>query len=142
MESITTSEKETFALAKKFGEKLCGGDIVLLDGYLGAGKTAFTKGIASYFKISEDITSPTFTIMNEYFIPNSNEILCHIDAYRITSVAEAYEAGLCEYIGAADCITIIEWHENIKELLESRAVYRVAIETVSENEREIKFYDK
>ncbi len=141
MKTISLSETQTAEIARDFAVKLVGGDIVLLDGFLGAGKTAFTKGIALGLGVAQDITSPTFTIMNEYNLA-SGDILCHIDAYRVKSGVEAYEAGLCEYIGAPDCITIIEWHQNIADLLSNRKVYRVSIESISENKREIIIYDK
>ena len=112
---ITKSEKETFDFGYSIGKSLRGGEVILLDGELGAGKTVFTKGLASALGITQPITSPTFTILNIY----ENEPLClyHYDAYRLNSGEEAYEAGLTEYFYEAGGVCVIEWAQNVASAL-------------------------
>ncbi|MDA3130460.1 tRNA (adenosine(37)-N6)-threonylcarbamoyltransferase complex ATPase subunit type 1 TsaE [Aliibacillus thermotolerans] len=109
---IVTSPEETLRFAKKIGEKLQSGDIITLDGGLGAGKTHFTKGIAAALHVTKTVNSPTFTIIKEY---DGRLPLYHMDVYRIES-EEADELGLEEYFeGKGVCV--IEWAEKITEFL-------------------------
>lgn len=114
---IVKSLKETEALAKEFAKVLVGGEVVLLDGDLGAGKTTFTKAVLKALGVKGDITSPTFTIMREYKAKKFN--IYHFDMYRISSGSEAQEFGLEDYIYSKDkrAIVFIEWPENIKDIL-------------------------
>ena len=105
MEYFTRSREETIALAKNFAAGLRGGDVVLLSGELGAGKTTFTKGIAAALGVKEPVTSPTFTIIKEY--DGASLRLYHMDMYRLSG--EVDELGLEEYLGKADGICVIEW---------------------------------
>lgn len=105
---ITHSEVETMALAKELAAELKGGEVILLNGRLGAGKTAFTKGLAAALGIAETVTSPTFTIMKEY----SGRIkLYHFDMYRIMSEDELEELGLNELLYDKDAVCVIEWNK-------------------------------
>ena len=113
---ITTSEEETRASAKKFATTLKGGEVLLLKGDLGAGKTAFAKGLADAFGVEEIVTSPTFTILNEHYGKTLN--LYHFDMYRIDDESELKELGFDEYIDS-DGICVIEWSNFIKQLLPS-----------------------
>ena len=115
-------------------KKAYGGEVITLSGELGAGKTVFSKGFAAGLGIKEEITSPTFTIMNEY--KGEKFTLCHVDAYRLSSGEEAYAAGLCDYTGAENCVCLIEWAENIMSVLPENAV-KIEIKYVDENTREI-----
>lgn len=115
-------------------KKAYGGEVITLSGELGVGKTVFSKGFAAGLGIKEEITSPTFTIMNEY--KGEKFTLCHVDAYRLSSGEEAYAAGLCDYIGAENCVCLIEWAENIMSVLPENAV-KIEIKYVDENTREI-----
>lgn len=105
MEYITHSREETIAVAKSFAANLQGGDVVLLSGELGAGKTTFTKGIALALGITEPVTSPTFTIIKEYEGKELN--LYHMDMYRLSG--DLTELGLEEYLGNEKGICVIEW---------------------------------
>ena len=105
MEIITKSSEETIAAAKEFAAGLCGGDVVLLSGELGAGKTTFTKGIALALGVKERITSPTFTIVKEY--EGEKLRLYHMDMYRLSG--DITELGLEEYLGREDGVSVIEW---------------------------------
>ena len=90
MKIVSHSEKDTYSAGKKLGLALSGGEVVLLSGSLGAGKTVFTKGLAKSLGVTEAVLSPTFTIMNEY--SGEKLKLCHFDAYRLSSGQEAEEA--------------------------------------------------
>lgn len=113
MEYISNGYEETQSIAKAFALKLEAGDVLCMYGELGAGKTAFVQGLAEGLSISEPITSPTFTIVNEY----SGKIpLYHFDVYRISDSDEMYEIGYEEYI-YGDGISVIEWPQLISDIL-------------------------
>jgi len=109
----SNSEKETINLAKKLASKLKTKDIIVLSGDLGSGKTKFTEGILTYFGLENEISSPTFTIVNEYIKNNIN--IYHFDVYRLEDTSEFYEIGGEEYFEKGICI--IEWGELIKDAL-------------------------
>lgn len=113
MNIITTSEQETINLGKKIGAKLEKGMIIILSGDLGSGKTKFTEGILTYFGLQNEISSPTFTIVNEYNTPNL--IIYHFDVYRLTDLDDFLAIGGEEYFEKGACI--IEWGEMIEEIL-------------------------
>ena len=110
---ISKSEKETINFAKKIASQLKKGDILVLSGELGSGKTKFTEGFLSYFNLDKEISSPTFTIVNEY--KNQNISIFHFDVYRLEDVDEFYAIGGDEYFNSG--ISIIEWGELIKDAL-------------------------
>ncbi len=135
MKHISQSYEETLAIARSFAEKLKAGDTVCLYGGLGAGKTAFVQGLAEGLGIDEPVTSPTFTIVNEYYgrLP-----LYHFDVYRIADPDEMYEIGYDEYV-YGDGVSVIEWSELIDEILPEKR-YNVKISKdygKHENYREI-----
>lgn len=137
-EFISHSEIETRQIAINFATTLTGGDVVTLTGELGAGKTAFTKGIAAAFGIEKEITSPTFAIMNVYQInQKSIERLVHIDTYRLKSAEELLAIGADEYIGAANAVTIIEWPEIAESLLVGKNIKHVLLEHLESGGRKI-----
>lgn len=113
MEFIVDNEDKTIMLGKKLGALLNSGDIVCLDGDLGTGKTHFTKGVAKGLLISDNITSPTFNIVNEY---SGRLKLNHFDVYRVNDADEIYAIGFDDYI-FSDAVSIIEWSEYIEELI-------------------------
>lgn len=129
---ISKSREETLAFAESYAKTLRGGDVVLLDGDMGAGKTVFTKGVAKGLGIEEEVTSPTYAYMNDY-----DGRLFHYDCYRIESVEQAERLGLGDYFDMGG-ICIVEWAQNIAPLL-PRVVKRVTIQKLSENEREITY---
>ncbi len=133
MKCLCRNKNETVKAGFDFGKALKGGAVVLLEGDLGAGKTTFTKGVAKALKISEDVLSPTFTIMNEY---QGRLRLCHFDAYRLKNGEEAVFAGVAENIGEKNTVCVIEWFENIYDILPKDAA-RVSIKYVDETTREI-----
>lgn len=108
----------------------------MLFGDLGSGKTTFVKGIAESFDIKEEITSPTFVFCKKYKLANGS-VLSHYDCYRVSSKEDAESIGLTEDLSDPDRnIILIEWSENIKEILPEGAV-KVYFEYISDNERKI-----
>lgn len=107
------SEEDTKKFAKKFASQLKNNEIIVLLGDLGSGKTKFTEGILSYFGLENEISSPTFTIVNEYKKENIN--IFHFDVYRLEDSTEFYEIGGEEYFEKGICI--IEWGEVIQDLI-------------------------
>ncbi|MCI8616695.1 MAG: tRNA (adenosine(37)-N6)-threonylcarbamoyltransferase complex ATPase subunit type 1 TsaE [Clostridia bacterium] len=107
------SENDTKQFAKSFASKLNNGDIIVLSGDLGSGKTKFTEGFLSYFDLEDEISSPTFTIVNEYKKNDTN--IYHFDVYRLEDSSEFYAIGGEEYFENGICI--IEWGELIEDAL-------------------------
>jgi tRNA threonylcarbamoyladenosine biosynthesis protein TsaE len=140
MEYITSTNQETLDLGKQIASTLSAGDIILMYGDLGAGKTTLTKGIASGFGVTEDITSPTFTLMNIYPVSGNNagiKSLVHIDTYRLEDAAELLSIGVEDYLGSPDTVTIIEWPEKIESLVVGKKVKKIFLEHLEEGKRKI-----
>lgn len=131
MEYLSKSVKDTIKIAENYAKTLKKGDVVLLNGEMGAGKTAFTKGLAKGLNIKDEITSPTYAYMNDY-----DGVLYHYDCYRLSSGEDAEALGLTDYF-YMDGVCVIEWSENIKSVLPDTAK-TVEIIKKSENERIIK----
>ena len=108
----TTSREETIALGRRLGELLRAGDVLVLTGDLGAGKTQLTKGIAEGMGVTCDVTSPTFTI--EMVYEGARMPLCHFDLYRLDSADELEDTGIYDVLGA-DGVCVIEWGEQFAE---------------------------
>lgn len=125
---ISKSVEDTYALARKIAERLKGGEVILLNGNLGAGKTTFTKGLAKALGIDEVVTSPTFTFMKEY---KGRLSLYHFDMYRADDEDELYELGLSDYL-YMDGVCVIEW--NKFESVPNPIV--IDVKTTGEEERE------
>lgn len=129
----STSVEETISAGRNFAASLKPGDVVRLEGDLGAGKTHFVKGVASYFEIDEsDVSSPTFTLINEY---NGSVPVYHFDCYRIEHEQEALEIGAEDYL-YGNGISLVEWPEKIQGLIPVKAI-KVQLKHLSENKREI-----
>ncbi len=129
---VSTSLEHTEAFAKEYAKTLRAGDVVLLDGDMGAGKTVFAKGVAEGLGIDEEVTSPTYAYMNDY-----DGRLFHYDCYRIESPEQAEALGLADYFDMGG-ICLIEWAQNIAPLL-PRVVKRVRIKKLDETRREITY---
>lgn len=110
---ISKNEQDTINFAKNFASKLNKGDIVVLSGELGSGKTKFVQGVLEYFGLSNEISSPTFTIVNEHIKDNIN--IYHFDVYRLADTDEFYAMGGDEYFQNGICL--IEWGEIIESIL-------------------------
>ena len=112
----TDSASATQALGEKLGRRLQSGDTLALAGDLGAGKTAFTQGLARGLQIRGPVTSPTFTLVNQYRTPGG-QTLQHVDCYRLSNApAEMWDIGLLDLL-AGDDIVVIEWADRIPALL-------------------------
>lgn len=131
-EFVTHSAAETIDAGKKIGRKLRGGDIIAFKGGLGAGKTTITHGIALGMGLRDDVSSPTFAIVNEYI--GEKLSLCHFDMYRI-SADELESIGFYDYL-TEDRVLAIEWSENIAEELPA-GVITIEILRTGEDERRI-----
>ena len=110
---VLNSEKETIQLGKKIAENLKIGDVFVLTGELGSGKTKLTEGILTYFSLQNEISSPTFTIVNEY--KTENFPIYHFDVYRLNDSDEFLSIGGDEYFEKG--VSIIEWGEIIEDVL-------------------------
>ena len=129
MEILSTCEAQTREIAKKYAETLNRGDVVVLSGELGAGKTAFVKGVADYFGLS-GVTSPTCAYLNVY-----GDFIYHYDCYRLSCGDDAVMLGLTDYFGGEN-ICLIEWAENVSDVLPEN-IKTVKIEKTGENGRKI-----
>ena len=112
-EFISRSEEDTISFADEFASKLNSNSIIILSGDLGSGKTKFTEGILKHFGLENEISSPTFTIVNEY--DANNQKIYHFDLYRLSDIDEFYAIGGEEYLQNGICI--FEWGEMIEDIL-------------------------
>lgn len=119
MKYVTNSEEETEALGVRLAGRLGPGAVVAFTGDLGAGKTAFTRGLARGLGIRERVTSPTFTIVNEY--EGGRLPLFHFDMYRMGSSGELFDIGWEDYL-ARGGVCAVEWSENVSDAMEEGAV--------------------
>lgn len=129
MDIITKSFLETENAGFEYAKTLKPGDVVVLNGDLGAGKTVFVKGVAKYFGF-DGVTSPTYAYLNVY-----GDFLYHYDCYRLSSGEDAERLGLTDYFGGNN-VCIIEWAENIEDALPN-TVKQVSILKISDTERKI-----
>lgn len=138
---ITNSEEETKEFAKEFAKKLKIGDVVILSGDLGSGKTKFVEGVLSNFGLENEISSPTFTIVNEYKKDDIN--IYHFDVYRLEDSDEFYAIGGEEYFEKGICL--IEWGEIIEDALPNKYIkinFKRNIEDDNKREINIDYVDK
>lgn len=127
---LSDSPEQTFKFGQEYAKTLSAGDVVLLSGEMGAGKTVFAKGVAAGLGIEDEILSPTYAYMNDYYGK-----LYHFDCYRLSDGAQAEALGLTDYF-YADGICLVEWAENISSVLPEK-VKRVTIKKTGEDKREI-----
>ena len=134
MEFITRSPDETRALGGRLADALQGGEVIAFTGDLGAGKTAFVSGMACALGVDERVTSPTFTIVNEY--EGGRLPLFHFDMYRLGSADELFHIGWEDYL-ARGGICAVEWSENVDEAIDEDAIRVAIIRGDDENSRVI-----
>ncbi len=128
------SEEETTELAKRFSKKVFSGEVIILNGNLGAGKTFFIRSLLKNFGI-ENVSSPTFAIVNEY---NGKFKFYHFDFYRIKNSAELFDIGFNDYLNDSDAVTLIEWGELLPEVLPHKRL-EIRINILDDNSREFIF---
>ena len=132
MEFITHSPAETEAVGCALGKVLVPGTVLAYEGDLGAGKTAFTRGLARGLGCTEQVTSPTYTIVNEYL--SGRLPLFHFDMYRLRSAEDLWDIGWDDYLDRGG-VCAVEWSENVREAMEDAV--RVRIEKLGEDSRRI-----
>src|SRR3954470_20082416 len=135
-ETISTSETDTFALGERIGRELAGGEIILLDGPLGAGKTVLVKGMAQSLAVDEeDVTSPSFTLVNPY---EGRLLLYHIDLYRLNEGASAAHAvDLDEILADESAVVVIEWAQRLGHYPLPDNVLRISLRGDGDDPRHI-----
>ena len=134
MQIRTISPEETEAIGRKIAAKLLPGDIIAYYGDLGAGKTAFTRGLAAGLGVTEQVTSPTYTIVNEYL--SGRLPLFHFDMYRLGSADDLFDIGWEDYL-ARGGVCAVEWSENVEEALSGAIRITISKDPADENVRTI-----
>ena len=131
---VINNIKQTKKLAQAFANLLVGGEVILLNGDLGAGKTTFTKFVLQALGVKDNITSPTFTLMHEYKTKKFN--IYHFDMYRLSDASEGTALGFEEYLYSEDKsnIVFVEWAENIKDILKGNFI-NINIKLLDDNKR-------
>ncbi|KAF0092681.1 MAG: hypothetical protein FD141_865 [Fusobacteria bacterium] len=131
---ILNSVDETIELGRRIGSQLKEPVIIKLDGEMGTGKTHFTKGLAVGLGIIDDITSPTFSILNIY--NGGRMTLYHIDAYRIKNIKEAFDAGLGEVFASTGGVVVLEWGDILESFFENMVI-NIKIDDLGDSRREL-----
>ena len=132
MEFITRSPEETEGVGQALGKVLTPGTVLAYEGDLGAGKTAFTRGLARGLGATEQVTSPTYTIVNEYL--SGRMPLFHFDMYRLASSDDLWDIGWEDYLERGG-VCAVEWSENVADMMEDAV--RIRIEKLGEDVRRI-----
>lgn len=136
MKRIINNIDEMKSFAREFGKSLKGGEVILLNGDLGAGKTTFVRFVLESLGVEEPVSSPSFTIMKTY--SNKEFKFFHFDMYRIENIDETYEFGFDEYIqNSPDSVVFIEWAERVEELLENTNVMNINFKRLDNDKREL-----
>ncbi len=129
----TTSTSQTEKLAENLSHILKKGDTIAFFGGMGMGKTAFVRGLAKGLLVRDEVSSPTFAIVNEY---RGDIPIYHFDMYRVTSFDDLYTTGFFDYLDAQSGIIACEWSENIENALPENAI-KITFERISDDERVI-----
>ena len=132
---ITNSYEDTYSLGQLFSQEINLGNTILLYGDLGAGKTAFVKGVLKAFKYKYDVTSPTFSLINEY---DAIKKVIHIDCYREKNIERWINLGIMDYFNNSTNIVIIEWPEILEEIVPDNSV-KIQFNHLGDDKREIIF---
>ncbi|MBT4723153.1 tRNA (adenosine(37)-N6)-threonylcarbamoyltransferase complex ATPase subunit type 1 TsaE [Candidatus Falkowbacteria bacterium] len=142
MEVLTSSKDETTIFGQEVGKSLKGSEVILLNGDLGSGKTAFVQGVAKGLGISKHVTSPTFVIMKKYKVRgNENDIkkFVHIDTYRGLDIGELADSGALEDFGDKKTVVLVEWGVGLGHYLKTHNIkfYTFKIDALSRHKRRI-----
>lgn len=132
---VSVSESETEAIGAEIARMCPRGSVILLDGDLGAGKTVFTRGFARELGIDEPVSSPTYTIVQEYDLPDRGR-LYHLDLYRISGVQAALAFGVDEFLNDPSSYALVEWPERITGIIPGNAI-KIRLKHTGESQREI-----
>lgn len=137
---LVKTEEETLRLAAEYAQKLTGGEVVLLNGNLGTGKSVFVRGVARALGVRNRITSPTFVLLKVYPIKNEKiKKLIHVDAYRV-SPEDLLAVGLSEYLNNPDTVVMIEWGEKLTKVLKKQKIKIQTIDImINQSDRKISF---
>jgi len=136
-EMVINNIKEMKKFAYEFSKTLQGGEVILLNGDLGAGKTTFTQFVLEKLGVTEPVSSPSFTIMKSYKTDKFN--FYHFDMYRIEDESETYELGFEDYIqNSPNDIVFIEWSERVIDLLAQTKCIIITIERIDETKRKVR----
>ncbi len=135
-EWLSSNAEETFRLGQRLGAQLTGGEVLLLKGPLGAGKTVFVKGLSSALDVDpEEVTSPSFTLVNPY---DGRLRLYHIDLYRLdVGASAAHAVDLEELLTDEDAVIVIEWAERLGPYRLPAETWRITISGVGDEERRV-----
>ncbi len=134
MQYISHSTAETETFAAQIAQKLKAGDVIACRGGMGAGKTAFARGLARGLGLEDAVSSPTFALVHEY--TRGKVALYHFDMYRVSDFDELYSTGFFDYLGQ-DGILLIEWSENIASALPEHTIF-LTISRIDEDSRDIR----
>ncbi len=132
LQRVTHSAAETEAFAAELAKKLHAGDVIAFRGGMGAGKTAFTRGLATGLGVTGEVASPTFALVHEYA---GNPPLIHFDLYRVSDPDDLYTTGFYDYLDGS-AILAVEWSERLEDFLPENAI-TVTLRILGEQEREI-----
>jgi tRNA threonylcarbamoyladenosine biosynthesis protein TsaE len=135
---ITDNAEATYKLGYKLGQTCRGGEIFLLCGDLGAGKTKLTQGLAAGLGVKGRVNSPTFNILKIYRAAGPVKSFCHVDAYRLRSAEDLVSLGIVEFLADQTAVTVIEWAEKVSDLWPAQARV-IKIEALSETKRRITY---
>jgi tRNA threonylcarbamoyladenosine biosynthesis protein TsaE len=138
LEFVSRSPEQTRRLGARLGTLLRGGDIVCLQGSLGAGKTSLAQGVGRGWGIGQTLISPTYVLIREYERAEDLLHLYHIDLYRISGVDEAYGLGLDEILGHHYAVCIIEWPERIETMIPDEHLW-IEMDVVDQTRRGLHF---
>ena len=137
VEFVSGSPAQTFRLGERLGKLLQGGEVICLEGNLGAGKTCFAQGIGHGWGASHDLTSPTFTLIHELRRTQDKARLYHVDLYRIEKEAEAWMLGLTDLMDSTASV-LIEWPERAPSLLPPERLW-IKLEILDDTRRHLSF---
>lgn len=132
---ISKSEEDTIAFAEYIAKQVTPGTVIALYGDLGAGKTVFSRAFARAIGVTENVSSPTYTIIQEYKLDNF-KYLYHLDLYRINNSRDALAFAVDEYLNDANSYALVEWPERIEDILAPDTV-KIMIEHLNDSERKI-----
>ena len=138
LEFVSRSAEQTRRLGARLGQLLQGGEIICLQGPLGAGKTVLAQGIGRGWGATQPLISPTFVLMRQHRRPVGDQILLHIDFYRLQGAIEAQGLGLEDWVGDPDVVTVVEWPERAAEILPAERLW-IRLDRAGEDRRRLLF---